>query len=352
MRCLPFTLFALVPTALAAQIAVPAIPYHPEHYVAYRAPEPLVIDGRLDEPAWQSAPWTADFVDITGADSLRPRFRTRARMLWDSTFLYIGAELEEPHLWATLTRRDAVIFHDNDFEVFIDPDGDTHEYYELEVNALNTVWDLFLVKPYRDGGPAIDAWDIAGLKTAVSLDGTLNVPTDRDRGWQVEIAIPWKVLKEAAHRPAPPAPGDQWRINFSRVEWRLEPTVAGYGKIVDPVTGKPLPEDNWVWSPQGLVNMHYPEMWGVVQFSCLTGRADRTDRTDRADGQGGTEGTEDCAWDRRDLQARSCGLGAMVVAAGLLRRAELEGETRGIRRRCRGTECAVEGETVRFGEPV
>ena len=25
-------------------------------------------------------------------------------------------------------------------------------------------------------------------------------------------------------------------------------------------------EDNWVWSPQGLVDMHVPERWGVVQF--------------------------------------------------------------------------------------
>ena len=39
---------------------------------------------------------------------------------------------------ARLTKHDAVIFHDNDFEVFIDPDGDNHEYYELELNALNT----------------------------------------------------------------------------------------------------------------------------------------------------------------------------------------------------------------------
>ena len=298
-------LMVLVAVPAQAQVAIPAIPYAPEHYIAFLAPEPLVIDGRLDDPAWQAAPWTGDFVDITGADPLRPRYRTRARMLWDSTYLYIGAELEEPHLQATLTMRDAVIFHDNDFEVFIDPDGDTHEYYELEVNALNTVWDLFLVKPYRDGGPAIDAWDIAGLKTAVSLDGTLNVPTDHDTVWTVEIAIPWDVLGEAAHRPSPPGPGDQWRINFSRVEWRFEPSIAGYVKVVDPTTGKPLPEDNWVWSPQGLVNMHYPEMWGVVQFSCRTDRADRAvgrsgGQADGADGNanhGGAEGAEDCKGD-------------------------------------------------------
>ena len=104
-------------------------------------------------------------------------------MLWDDEYFYVAAEMEEPDLWGTLTERDSVIFHDNDFEVFIDPDGDTHAYYELEVNALGTPWDLMLIKPYRDGGRAIDAWDIAGLQVGVDVRGTLNRPGDRDDGW-------------------------------------------------------------------------------------------------------------------------------------------------------------------------
>jgi hypothetical protein len=225
-----------------------------------------VVDGRLDEQAWVSAPWTADFVDIEGRDETAPRYRTRAKMLWDDTYFYIGAELQDPDLWATILEHDAVIYRDNDFEVFIDPDGDTHEYYELEINALGTVWDLFLVRPYRDGGPAIDGWEITGLESAVFLDGTLNRPTDRDRGWTVELAIPWLSLAEAANVPTPPRPGDQWRVNMSRVQWPLEVRDGEYAKALDPETGE-TGEDNWVWSPQGLVNMHYPEMWGFVQFS-------------------------------------------------------------------------------------
>jgi hypothetical protein len=175
--------------------------------------------------------------------------------------------LEEPDVWATLTQHDAVIFNDNDFEVFIDPDGDTHEYYEFEMNALNTFWELFLVQPYRDGGPAVNSWDIPGLKTAVNVRGTLNKPGDKDQGWSVELAFPWSVLKECAHRKTPPKSGDQWRMNFSRVEWKIQIKDGMYQKVKDPATGKPLPEDNWVWAPQGIINIHYPEMWGFVQFS-------------------------------------------------------------------------------------
>jgi hypothetical protein len=172
-------------------------------------------------------------------------------------------------VWATLTQRDAVIFHDNDFEIFIDPDGDTHAYYEVEVNALGTVWDLLLIRPYRDGGPPIDAWDIARLQVGIGIDGTINRPGDRDERWTVELALPWRALREAAPDARPPQPGAQWRVNFSRVEWRVDAQDGRYLKRADAATGKPLPEHNWVWSPQGAIDMHMPERWGYVQFSAM-----------------------------------------------------------------------------------
>ncbi|MBK8979431.1 MAG: carbohydrate-binding family 9-like protein [Planctomycetes bacterium] len=240
----------------------------PERYVCPRTPVPPVLDGRLDDAAWATAPWTADFVDIEGDVRPRPPLRTRAKLAWDDNALYVAAELTEPHVWGTLTRRDSVIFQDDDFEVFIDPDGDTHDYYELEINALGTEWDLLLVKPYRDGGPAVHGWDIAGLRSAVRVDGTLNDPSDTDRGWSVEIALPWPALAEAAGRPCPPSPGDVWRLNFSRVDWTMDVSDDGtYRKRLRPDSDRPLPESNWVWSPQGVVDMHRPETWGLVLFA-------------------------------------------------------------------------------------
>jgi hypothetical protein len=274
-------LFLPAPT----KVPVPKIPFDPRTYVCYRAPAPVVIDGNLDEDVWIKAPFTDNFVDIEGSLRPKPRFRTMVKMLWDDEYFYFGAYLEEPQVWATLTKRDSIIFQDNDFEVFIDPDGDTHGYYELEMNALNTVWDLFLVKPYRDGGPAIHAWDISGLKTAVKVSGTINDPADTDKAWMVEIAMPWEILKEAAQPKSAPRPGDQWRVNFSRVEYRVGAKDGAYVKSADPSSGRALPEDNWVWSPIGLVNIHYPEMWGYVQFSGKTagqGRESFEKRPDEA----------------------------------------------------------------------
>ncbi len=210
---------------------------------------PIRIDGRLDDAAWQAAPWTSDFIDIEGGALPKPRFRTRAKMLWDDRYLYIAAELEEPDVHGTLTERDSVIFHDDDFEVFVKPLPVTPNYYEFEMNALNTGWDLYLDKPYRLGGKADNSWDIAGLKTAVAVQGTLNKSDDKDRGWTLEIAYPLTAFESRQHVPIP-VDGTTWRINFSRVEWKA---------------GQPK-EDNWVWSPQGVINMHVPEQWGYLHF--------------------------------------------------------------------------------------
>jgi hypothetical protein len=245
----------------------------PRHYDAPHVAAPPHVDGRLDDAAWRDAPWSEPFVDIEGDRRPTPRLRTRVKLAWDDTTLFIAGEMEEPDLWATITTRDAVIFHDNDFEVFLDPDGDAARYFELELNALNTQWDLFLPVAYRDGGKALDAFDFAGLRSAVALDGTLNDPSDRDRGWTIEIAIPFAAFSAPGVTHPPPRPGDSWRINFSRVQWDLDSIGNRYAKVLDARTRKPTPEHNWVWSPQGMIDMHQPERWGIVTFT--SGRKDR-----------------------------------------------------------------------------
>ncbi|MCY7484275.1 carbohydrate-binding family 9-like protein [Paenibacillus alvei] len=250
-----------------SSVPEPNIVFDPKHYICHRATEPLQLDGRLDKSFWVHAPWTDEFVDIEGDLKPLPFKQTRVKMLWDDEYFYFGAKMEEEQIWATLTERDSVIFYDNDFEIFIDPDGDTHNYYEFEMNAFNTIWDLLLPKPYRDGGPPINGWDIRGIRTAVHIDGEVNNPNAVNKGWSIEVAMPWSVLKECAPEGRMPQHGEYWRVNFSRVEWRTEVKDGQYVKMINPDTNTPYPEYNWVWSPQGIINMHYPEMWGFVVFA-------------------------------------------------------------------------------------
>lgn len=249
------------------------IPFSPPDYVCYRTSSPMVIDGMPNEMTWLETDWSSNFTDITGDPDLEPELPTRVKMLWDENYLYIAAELKEPHIWATIRERDAIMYQNDNFEVFIDPDGDGLYYYELEMNAHNAVWDLLMLHPYREKRfpNYLMNWEIKGLKTATFISGSLNDPSDTDYAWYVEIALPWKALKELAPRRQAPSPGDQWRINFSRVDWNMDIVEGAYRKTTLPDTGNPpfFPQENWVWGPTGYVDMHRPECYGYVQFSSI-----------------------------------------------------------------------------------
>lgn len=264
----PFVAMLLGFQTLAIGVAAlaqptPTVVETPRQMPVPRAKTSPVVDGKLDDTCWAQSVWSEPFVDIEGNGKPRPPHQTRMKMLWDDKALYIAARLDEPHLQGTLRDHDSYIFQaDNDFEVFIDPDGDCHDYGELELNALGTTWDLLLTKPYRNGGRALDSWEIKGLQVKTALEGTLNNPSDTDTAWTVEIAIPWRTFRETGGTE-PPKLGDRWRINFSRVEWEWDENGLKKGLYIKK-PGKP--ESNWVWSPQSEVNMHLPERWGSMVF--------------------------------------------------------------------------------------
>ena len=241
----------------------------PKTYVAAKTATPIVIDGDQSDVSWNKAEWTDLFEDIE--NGVKPKYATKVKMLWDETNFYILAKMEEPHVWANLRQRDTIIFYNNDFEVFVDPDSDTFNYYELEINALNTAWDLFLSKPYRENDMVVlNDWNISGLKSAVKINGTLNNPNDTDEGWVLEMAIPWAAYKTSFFDQNVPA-DKFWRVNFSRVNWQHEIKNGSYERKKD-ANGKFLPEYNWVWSPMGVIDMHEPEKWGYVYFSSKEGK--------------------------------------------------------------------------------
>lgn len=250
------------------------INYVPRQYVCNYTGQNINIDGRLEDIAWEDVSWTELFVDIQGDLEPKPSLLTRVKMTWDDSYFYVAAKMQEPHVWATLTKRDAIMFQDDDFEIFIDPDNDGHNYFEFEINAFNAIWDLYMLYPYYIDHERnyIMNWDIRGIKTAVHVEGTINDPSDTDEFWTVEVAIPWNCFKDFKKGPGRPNPGDQWRINFSRVDWTMDIVDDQYVKRIDKLTGKRLSENNWVWSPTGYINMHKPEVWGYVQFERISNK--------------------------------------------------------------------------------
>jgi hypothetical protein len=264
MSALIGLLLVLFCTVVKAQTLLSSASHSEKKYKARMAKRPIKVDGKLKEHDWKQAVLISDFEDIEGASKPKPAFSTNVKMMWDSHYLYIGAVLEEPHLWGTLKKQDDIIYRDHDFEVFIDPMSDGEQYFEIEINVLGTIMDLFMNKPYKKGGTFDMGWNTTGMLSKVIANGTINDNTDIDSGWTVEMAIPFTAISRN-NRIASPSTTNPWRINFSRVQWTLEPDGKSYRKKLNE-NKRPISEHNWVWNPTGVIDMHVPVKWGYLYF--------------------------------------------------------------------------------------
>jgi hypothetical protein len=99
-------------------------------------------------------------------------------------------------------------------------------------------------------------WDLPGLQCAVHVDGRINDDSVVDRGWTVELAIPWAGMTPLANgRSLPPREGDVWRMFFGRFE-----KLRAAGIEVEP-------HPAWVWTAHGVYDTHLPERFTTIQFS-------------------------------------------------------------------------------------
>ena len=257
------------------------------HYTCFRAGGPVEIDGRLDKPVWRKAPKSARFVDLVSGV---PGFLgTRMASLWDDENLYVAFWVEESDVRARLSERDALVWTENDVEIFI---GGEDCYYEFEINALGTIYEVFYIwqDAYKKGSrfdiPEFDLlsrrvdvlggfqdalrwgkhprgerwafmdWDFPGLRAAVQVAGTINDASDIDTGWTAEIAFPWRGMKVlAGSRPVPPRDGDVWRMDFSRFE------------LLEYCGVKAEPHPGWALNRHGVYDSHIPECFSFIHFS-------------------------------------------------------------------------------------
>jgi hypothetical protein len=205
-----------------------------------RVAEPPRIDGLLDEAAWKSA---SPVELVQSFDGRRAQRRTIARLVRDDEALYVAFECEDPDVWGTFENRDDPLYGEEVVELFLDADGDGRTYHELEVSPRNTIFDAYF--PRRREGMEL-GFD-ARASSAVQVRGTLDDRSDQDRGWSVELRIPFAAL---THLPrTPPGAGDRWRFNLYRLE-QLSP-----GHI-----------EGQAFSPLGVRDFHHLTRFGWLDF--------------------------------------------------------------------------------------
>ena len=195
------TICLLAAAGLAAQPSLP-------RYEVKRAAGRIIIDGKLDEKAWDAAspielifPWESQ----TGAKQ-----KTTVKLLWDDDFLYVAYECEDTDIVALRTERDDPTYMDDAVEIFINPrPSQTGAYFGLEMNARAVLYDYLMY----DARYAFKRFNMQGVQLASFIRGTLNVRGDEDKGWSLEVAIPWVNFEEFSKRPNP---GDIWTAALNR----------------------------------------------------------------------------------------------------------------------------------------
>lgn len=207
-----------------AQLAVLEVRPRPTQLRAARAADDeLVVDGELSEAVWRHADWHELQASMAGGRVLDPAMVTLTAMAWDKTHLYVAGRLRDRDIWTKFRERDEPLYRQEAFEVFLAGDNSGSRYLELQVSARNVLFDAYFPE-YRKGDEARDF----ALQSAVVLDGTLNKRKDEDRGWTVELAVPWAEICGNTEVSCPPEAGLQLRANVFRLEKADRKSQSGY----------------------------------------------------------------------------------------------------------------------------
>ena len=215
-------------------------------YSVRRTSAKIEIDGRLDEPAWQNAETFGKFQFPWWTSGEKEQ--TTARMLWDEEFLYVSYECQDAHISAVQTERDSAVYQDDCVELFTAPNPDRPlDYFNIEMNVNRAILDRH--HPDGPGKPQVPNWNARGIKIATVVDGSLNDDTDTDRGWVLEVAIPFENFAKVTGR-AHPRDGDVWHLNLNRLGGKINPQHSQWSPGT---TAKPA--------------FHAPDTFGRVTFS-------------------------------------------------------------------------------------
>ena len=205
----------------AQDAAAPPAPHEPIPPVrAVYLRTPLTLDGRLDEAVYDEVTPTSGFIQQEPHEGQPATEPTDVWVLFDDTTLYVSVRMWDSHperILASEMRRDngGISLRDESFSVVIDTFRDRRTGFLFIINPLGAAMDGSVTNEREYNGNFDPVWRPHAGRF--------------DRGWSLELAIPFKSLRY-------PSAGEQdWAINFRRVvRWKnevshLTPIPPSYG---------------------------------------------------------------------------------------------------------------------------
>ncbi|HPY67024.1 MAG TPA: carbohydrate-binding family 9-like protein [Bacteroidales bacterium] len=240
MMCLPVT----------AQTATKIVIGQQPIYNVHRAKEAMVIDGKMDEPGWKNAE-VRTFDNFFRLRGDLEKQNSKFRMLWDDEKLYLFYECEDTSLMARETRHDGATHMDDCAEFFCVPVADSvYMHFGFEVNILKTTFDFVVLWKYLDGRTIfINGYD-PQYEVGVTYEGTINDESDKDKGWKMEMAIPFSCFNQFNSRVKP---GAKWAFQAVRQDRNSEADRFRSTSILFPLYD--LKQD-----------VHQPCHFGILEF--------------------------------------------------------------------------------------
>lgn len=218
----------------------------PKRVVIPKLKGELKLDGKLEEPVWEKAAVLTPFLPNNGDG--KEREATEVRLWYDDRALYIAWICTDSDIQATFTQRDSKFWEEEVAEFFVTAGG-LDRYFELQWNPLGGVFDAIIKNELGKDGVSKKfegEWGFTahGMKSAVSVKGTVGNSSDKDSYWQVEVVLPFADLDRST-----PKPGEVWRGNFYRFN-----------------RGTGQPAELLSWSPTQLPGFHQPSRFGYLEF--------------------------------------------------------------------------------------
>ncbi|NQT15550.1 MAG: carbohydrate-binding family 9-like protein [Planctomycetes bacterium] len=223
--------------------AEPAVQESSPKVLRIRRTEDFPVNGRGDAAAWEKTAW----------EPLRLRtddghpYRTRVKMLYSQTGLYVLFDGEDRTVTATMKEDFLDLWNEDVFEFFLWPDERHPVYFEYEISPLG--FELPILIPNL-GGKYLGwrPWHYEGKRKTRKATTVMGGPKKSGaavRGWKAEVFVPYDLLKPLGN--VPPKPGTRWRANFYRVDYDDGRTTS------------------WDWARVG-PSFHESEKFGTLLF--------------------------------------------------------------------------------------